>query len=79
MTVQVAVRLPDDVAEALDSLIDAGEAESRTSVIVTAIRRELRRIQDERDIAILRASSAPDIEFDAMHRHARSTQQDLDD
>jgi Arc/MetJ-type ribon-helix-helix transcriptional regulator len=78
MTVQVAVRLPDELAEALDSLVEAGEAESRTSVIVTAIRRELRRIQDEQDIAILRASSEPDNEIDAMHIHARSTQTDLD-
>jgi Arc/MetJ-type ribon-helix-helix transcriptional regulator len=78
MTVQVAVRLPDDIAEALDSLIEAGEVESRTSVIVTAVRRELRRIQDEQDIAILRVASEPDNEFDAMHFHARSTQTDLD-
>ncbi len=78
MTVQVAVRIPDELAEALDNLIEAGEAESRTSVIVTAIRRELRRIQDEQDIAILRATSELDIEFDDMHIHARSTQTDLD-
>jgi len=77
MTVQVAVRLPDDIAEALDSLIEAGVAESRTSVIVTAVRRELRRIQDEQDIAVLRASTEPDIELDAMHIHVRSAQTDL--
>jgi Arc/MetJ-type ribon-helix-helix transcriptional regulator len=77
MTTQVAVRLPDELADALDSLVDAGWAESRSSVIVAAIRRELRRIQDERDIAILSRDAGAG-EFDAMHTHVHSTLTDLD-
>lgn len=77
MTVQVAVRLPDELVDALDALVDSGSAESRSSVIVTAIRRELRRLQDERDIAILSRDAGAG-EFDAMHRHAHSTLADLD-
>lgn len=78
MTVQVAVRLPDELAVALDALVGQGEADSRSSVIVSALRRELRRLQDERDIAILSASPETENEFEAMHGHVSSIRPNLD-
>ena len=56
MTTQIAVRLPDDMVSELDSLIAAGEAPSRASVIEQALRRELRRHLAERDLRILEAA-----------------------
>ena len=74
MTVRVEVRLPDDVAESIQAIVSAGAAESQTDLIVRAVRRELRRIQDDRDIATFRSESGLYSEFDTLHLHARSTQ-----
>ena len=57
MSTQIAIRLPDDMVSELDSLVAAGEASSRASVIERALRRELRRHLAERDLRILEASS----------------------
>jgi Arc/MetJ-type ribon-helix-helix transcriptional regulator len=64
MTTQIAVRLPDDMVSELDSLVAAGDASSRASVIEKALRRELRRFIYEKEAAIL-AASQPDAELEA--------------
>lgn len=56
MTTQIAVRLPDDVVQELDSLVARGSAPSRASIIEQALRRELRRILAEQDLQILAQS-----------------------
>lgn len=56
MSTQIAVRLPESMVEELDSLIAAGEAPSRASVIEQALRRELRRHLAERDLRILESA-----------------------
>jgi Arc/MetJ-type ribon-helix-helix transcriptional regulator len=56
MTTQIAVRLPDELVTALDSLVAGGSAPSRASVIERALRRELRRYQAEHDARIFRES-----------------------
>ncbi len=55
MTIQIAVRLPDDLVLALDELVAQGDAPSRTSVVEQALRRELRRHLYDREIALLNA------------------------
>lgn len=60
MSIQIAVRLPDDLVHELDKLVAAGTAPSRASVVEEALRRELRRYLAERDIAILE-SEAEDV------------------
>ena len=56
MSTQIAIRLPDDMVSELDSLVAAGEASSRASIIEQALRRELRRHLAERDLRILEAT-----------------------
>lgn len=52
MSVQIAVRLPESLVEAVDALVEAGEAKSRASVVERALRRELRKIEYAREAAM---------------------------
>lgn len=53
MSKQIAVRLPDDLVDFVDSLVAAGSAKSRAAVIAGALARERRRAAAERDVEIL--------------------------
>jgi Arc/MetJ-type ribon-helix-helix transcriptional regulator len=57
MTVQIAVRLPDELAHFLDQEVSAGHANSRTEVISDALRREQRRRAALHDVEILKAAA----------------------
>lgn len=52
MSVQIAVRLPDDLVESLDELVASGEAKSRASIVERALRRELRKREYAREAAL---------------------------
>lgn len=65
MTVQITVRLPDELVSAVDSLVAGGHERSRASVVERALERELRRVLAERDVAIL-AGGAADDDLDAL-------------
>jgi Arc/MetJ-type ribon-helix-helix transcriptional regulator len=65
MSRQIAVRLPDDIVEFIDHLVDHGRASSRTAVVTRAVDRERRRETAARDAAIL-AQSGADPEFDSL-------------
>jgi len=54
MSIQIAVRLPDDLVDALDTMVVESDESGRASVIERALRRELRRYQAEQDAMILR-------------------------
>ena len=58
MTVQMTVRIPDALAEFVDSEVANG-AKSRAEVIARALRREVRRKHAEQDAAIY-AAMPPD-------------------
>lgn len=60
MTVQIAVRLPDDVVGFLDEAVAAGDAPSRASLVTEALEREMRRRAAERDAELLREKGADD-------------------
>jgi len=60
MSIQIAVRLPDDMVHELDNLVATGTAPSRASVVEEALRRELRRYLAERDLAILESEGEDD-------------------
>lgn len=77
MTVQIAVRLADDTVAQLDSLVAAGRAPSRASVIERALAREFRRLIAERDAAIL-ARSGPDADMDSLADYAARTELDIE-
>ena len=43
MTVQIAIRLPDDMVAFLDKSVAAGHAPSRAALVARAVEREMRR------------------------------------
>ncbi|MGH3189646.1 MAG: ribbon-helix-helix domain-containing protein [Streptosporangiaceae bacterium] len=62
MTIQIAVRLPDEIVEFLDRLVAEKKAASRAEVIASALERERRREMAARDAAILTESGEdPDL------------------
>jgi Arc/MetJ-type ribon-helix-helix transcriptional regulator len=78
MSKQIAVRLPDDLVEFIDQLVEHGEASSRAAVVARAVDRERRREIAARDAAIL-AQSHGDPDFDSLAQYAaRTSFDDLD-
>ncbi|MEV5838189.1 antitoxin [Nocardia sp. NPDC052112] len=71
MTVQVAVRIPDDMAAFIDA-----HTTNRTAYILAALERERRRILAESDIRALAA--ADDSDAAAVAGHAARTPLDVD-
>lgn len=64
MSVQMTIRVDDDLAAFVDRAAKAGEG-SRADVINRAIKREVRRRAAERDAEIYASSADPDLESDA--------------
>lgn len=77
MTKQIAVRLPDDIVEFVDSLVSDGQAKSRAVVVGRALERERRREVAARDAAIL-ARAGDDDDMDALAAHVARTPLDLE-
>ncbi|WP_068402952.1 YlcI/YnfO family protein [Kribbia dieselivorans] len=65
MSIQIAVRLPEEVVAFLDSSVQAGRAASRAALVTSAVEREMRRQLAERDAEILLREGAGD-ELDAV-------------
>jgi Arc/MetJ-type ribon-helix-helix transcriptional regulator len=76
MSKQIAVRLPDDLVDFVDGIVDAGTARSRATVVTRALERERRRALAERDARIL-AGAGPDPELDGLAEHAAGLPRDL--
>jgi Arc/MetJ-type ribon-helix-helix transcriptional regulator len=68
MSKQIAVRLPDELVEFVDSAVASGRARSRASVVTRALERERRRVVAEKDAAIL-ARTGPDPELAGLAEH----------
>jgi Arc/MetJ-type ribon-helix-helix transcriptional regulator len=68
MSKQIAVRLPDELVEFVDSAVASGRARSRASVVTQALERERRRVIAEKDAAIL-ARTGPDPELAGLAEH----------
>ncbi len=64
MSVQMTIRVDDDLAAFIDQAAKAGEG-SRADVINRAIKREIRRRAAERDAQIYASSTDPDLGSDA--------------
>ena len=76
MTMQIAVRLPDEMVEFLDRLVAEGQAPSRAAVVEQALAREIRRRIAARDAEIL-AAAGPDRDLDGLADYAAGTPMDL--
>jgi antitoxin MazE3 len=68
MTKQIAVRLPDELVEFVDEIVDSGAARSRATFVAQALERERRRAIAARDAQIL-AGAAPDPELAGLAEH----------
>jgi Arc/MetJ-type ribon-helix-helix transcriptional regulator len=55
MSKQITVRLPDEIVEFIDRLVDDKQAPSRATVVARAMERERRRDLAAKDAAILAA------------------------
>jgi len=77
VSIQIAVRLPDDTVRHLDELVAAGEAPSRASVIERALAREFRRLIAAKDAAIL-AEAGRDADMDSLADYAARTSMDIE-
>lgn len=69
MSKQIAVRLPDELVEFVDQIVESGAARSRASVVSRALERQRRRALAERDAAIL-ARTGPDPELAELAEYA---------
>ncbi|MDK3258521.1 ribbon-helix-helix domain-containing protein [Blastococcus capsensis] len=71
MSKQIAVRLPDEIVDFIDSLVAQGRASSRAAVVSRALERERRRQVAARDAAILAAADRrDDADLDALAAYA---------
>ncbi|HZN19553.1 MAG TPA: hypothetical protein VFB84_15440 [Micromonosporaceae bacterium] len=77
MTIQIAVRLPDDIVAFVDERVRSGAAPSRAVVVAQALERERRREAGERDAAIY-AASREDGDLDDLASWAGTQPMDLD-
>ncbi len=69
MSKQIAVRLPDELVDFVDEVVDAGGGRSRATVVTRALERERRRVIAARDAEIL-ARSGPDPQLAGLAEHA---------
>lgn len=60
MTIQIAVRLPDELVGFLDEQVASGNATSRAAFVATALEREMRRVVAQHDASILRSVGVED-------------------
>jgi Arc/MetJ-type ribon-helix-helix transcriptional regulator len=72
MSRQIAVRLPDDLVEFIDSVVARGKQRSRAAVVTRALERERRRVIATRDAEIL-AADGPDPDMASLAGHALIT------
>ena len=77
MTVQITVRLPDDLVEFVDTEVADGTAVSRADAVAEALVRERRRRVALVDVAILRRGADDDL--DRLAAWAADQPVDLDD
>lgn len=76
MSVQIAVRLPEELVAFLDQLVADGRSTSRAAAVTRALQRERRREMAAHDAAILATDQRPD-DLDDLAAHA--SRQSLDD
>jgi Arc/MetJ-type ribon-helix-helix transcriptional regulator len=69
MSKQIAVRLPDELVDFVDELVDAGAGRSRAAVVARSLERERRRALAARDAEIL-ARTGADPELAGLAEHA---------
>lgn len=78
MSVQLTVRIPDELAGFVDQDVADGRAASRADAIAKALAREQRRRVAERDAELLIARKGEPDDLDGLAKHAANTPLELD-
>jgi Arc/MetJ-type ribon-helix-helix transcriptional regulator len=78
MSVQLTVRIPDQLAVFVDQDVAEGRAASRADAIAKALAREQRRRVAERDAELLIAHRVEHNDLDTLAEHAASTPLEID-
>jgi len=78
MSVQLTVRIPDELAGFVDQDVADGRAASRADAIAKALAREQRRRAAERDVELLIAHHGEPSDLDGLAEHAANTPLELD-
>jgi Arc/MetJ-type ribon-helix-helix transcriptional regulator len=68
MSKQIAVRLPDELVDFVDGVVESGAGSSRAAVVTRALERERRRTVAARDAQIL-AGAGEDPELAGLAAH----------
>ena len=72
MSKQIAVRLPNDIVDFVDEMVESGSERGRAAVVTRALERERRRVIAARDAEILaRTGADPELEGLAEHMPAK--------
>jgi Arc/MetJ-type ribon-helix-helix transcriptional regulator len=77
MTIQITVRLPDELVHFVDGQVAAGSVTSRAEAVKAALVHERRRQAALMDVEILRRSM-PDPDLEAIVEHTSANPIDLD-
>lgn len=77
MTKQIAVRIPDELVDFVDGVVESGAARSRASVVTRALEHERRRVVAARDAEIL-ASTGGDADLAGLAEHTARLSARLD-
>ena len=78
MSIQIAVRLPDQLVNSLDEMVHSGAARSRASVIERALLRELRNQRMVQEVEILNSGIGADEDLDSLARFGSGLPPDVD-
>lgn len=78
MTIQIAVRLPDEIVEFIDDQVASGQATSRASLVARALERERRRVAAEADARIYAAVALRHDDLDDLATWSASQPMDID-
>lgn len=62
MTIQITVRIPDDLVEFIDQQVKDGEQSSRAAAVTHALKREQRRGRAEHDALIYATTTDPELD-----------------
>ena len=68
MTIQIAVRLPDELVAYVDTLVSQGAAGSRAAVVTSALTSYRQQLRGEQDARILEETGDYD-DFDSLVGH----------
>ena len=78
MSIQIAVRLPDELVAELDSLVQSGEEPSRAAIVERALLRELRHRVWIKEVAVITAHGSTYEDLEGLDAYLSRSLEALD-